>query len=108
MSACRSNSWLFAAILVRSMAGGGAPAARWCLCVRRLRMRALRQQLVEHRVPAQVDRALIAHDRVEGAVGEEEHLAAAAHVETGGRLGAEVGVIDDVADDRRRAGDPAA
>ena len=63
------------------------------------------QQLIELRVARQIDRSIIADHRVKRPVGEREHLATRADIEPGARLRAEVGEVDDVADDRRRAGD---
>ena len=51
---------------------------------------------------------VVGDDRIERAVREREHLMAGAYVEPGRGLGAEIRVVDDVADDRRRAGDLAA
>ena len=64
---------------------------------------ALGEHLVELRVAAQVDRAGIGDHRVERTVGEGEHLPSGADVESGRGSGPQVGVVDDVADDRRRA-----
>src|SRR5690349_9655470 len=82
----------------------GPVRLRLCLLVMRC---TLRQELVELRVTREVDRTVVANHGVEGPVGKAEHLAPGPEIEAGGGLRAEVGVVDDVADDRRRARDPA-
>ena len=62
-----------------------------------------RDEFVYLRVAVQVDRAVVGDHGVERAVGERENLLAGADVESRAALRAEVRVVDDIADDRRRA-----
>src|SRR5437764_14435712 len=66
----------------------------------------LREQLVQLRIAAQVNCAVVRYHRVEGTVGKEEGAVSAPDVEADRGPGAERREIHDVADDCRRARDP--
>ena len=101
----------------------GGPRARACgrsggrcACAPRARARPSRApscrrstgaERVQRVVAGEEDRLAVGHHRVVGAALVLEHLAAGARAEPDRALVAEVGVVDDVADHRRAARDPA-
>src|SRR5437764_4124782 len=64
-----------------------------------------RKQLVDPAITIEIDRLVVGDHGIEGAIGKCEHLVAVDGIDSRGGLGAEVGVVDDLADHGGGAGD---